>query len=255
MSLLLSKALSQLLLPPGCLILLGVIGVVFWKKWWGRAAVVLSFSLLWLFSTEPVRDALLEPLEQQYPAIALSLQQSDRSAIVLLGGGVYEKAPEYGGIDQLAPASLRRTVYAADLAISSGLPVYATGGAPLSENTEPEGRVMRRWLIRLNVPEASVFAESASNNTWENAANLKAILETEGINRIVLVTSAWHMPRAAWCFTQQGFEVLPAPADYIGSGEGDYDLRSYLPHWGVLGDSGLALHEYLGIIWYRLRYG
>lgn len=254
MELLLSKALAQLLLPPGGLILLAALGIVFWQKWWGRAAVALSLCLFWLLSCAPVRDMLIEPLEQQYPAIALTLPHSEQTAIVLLGGGVYEKAPEYGGTDQLSPHALQRTVYAADLAIRSGLPVFASGGTPLSADTMPEGEVMRLWLLRLNVPMASVFAESSSNNTWENATRMKAILEEKKINRVVLVTSAWHMPRAAWCFAQQGFEVIPAPADYIG-GRGDYDLRSYLPHWGVLGDSGLALREYLGTIWYRIRYG
>lgn len=253
MSLLISKAVSQLLLPPGILILLGIFGFIFWKKWWGRAAVAASICLLWLLSTAPVRDMLIEPLEQQYPAIAMTLPESEQTAIVLLGGGVYEKAPEYGGRDQLASHSLQRTVYAADLAIASGLPVIATGGTPLSDDTEPEGEVMRRWLIRLNVPAESVTAESLANNTWENAVNLKALLQERGCHRIVLVTSAWHMPRSAWCFAQQGLEVIPAPADYLGS-DGNYDLRSYLPDWGALNDSALALREYLGIIWYRIRY-
>lgn len=251
--LLLSKAVSQLLLPPGGLIFLGLFGLLFRKRWWGRAAVVLSFCLFWLLATEPVRDLLMDTLEQRYPAIALTLHSSDDTAIVLLGGGVYEKAPEYGGRDQLAPSALRRTVYAADLALHSGLPVYATGGTVLSDATEPEGAVMRRWLIRLNVPERMVFAESASSNTWENATYMRTMLAAQGIDRVVLVTSAWHMPRAVWCFAGQGFEVLPAPADYLG-GRHAYDLRSYLPGMGALHDSGLALREYLGIIWYRIRY-
>ena len=60
--LLLSKAISQLLLPPGGLILLGIVGLVFWKRRWGRGLVVLSFVFLWLLSTEPVRESMKKPI-------------------------------------------------------------------------------------------------------------------------------------------------------------------------------------------------
>ena len=70
--LLISKAVSQLLLPPGGLILLGLLGVLFWKRWWGRGAVVLSFLLLWGLSTEPVRDGLTGSLEFSYTALDIN---------------------------------------------------------------------------------------------------------------------------------------------------------------------------------------
>jgi uncharacterized SAM-binding protein YcdF (DUF218 family) len=82
---------------------------------------------------------------------------------------------------------------------------------------------------------------------------MKKRLAAKGVNRIVLVTSAWHMPRSVWCFESHGFEVIPAPVDYLTEQEA-YDLRSYLPRWTTLSDSGQALHEYLGLLWYRLRY-
>jgi len=253
-ALMLSKIVEQLLLPPGGLILLGGLGVVFWRRVWGRLLVVFSLSLFWLLSTEPVRDILLEPLEQKFPAVALSLQPEDEMAIVLLGGGLYEKAPEYGGSDQLGPYSLRRTVYAADLAIQSKLPIYTSGGHPLSQQAGSEGGVMGRWLRRLGVPADSIDVETASNTTWENAERLAPMLEQAGIRKVVLVTSAWHMPRSVWCFTEHGFEVIPAPADYLREAA-PYDARSYFPRWNVLNESVLALHEYLGIFWYRFAYG
>jgi uncharacterized SAM-binding protein YcdF (DUF218 family) len=130
--LLASKAVSQLLLPPGGLILLGLLGALFWKQWWGRGAVVLSFLLLWGLSTEPVRDGLTGPLEFSYRALDINQANTDGAVIVLLGGGIYENAPEYGGRDALGRYAMMRTVYTADIARKSGLDVYATGGKPLT---------------------------------------------------------------------------------------------------------------------------
>jgi len=254
MELLAAKSLSQLLLPPGGLILLAVAGLIFWQRRWGRVLVGASLVFLYLLSTEPVRDMLLNPLETAYPPLQKNALPAGKLAIVLLGGGIYEKAPEYGGRDSLASYALMRTVYAAALARQTGLPVYATGGAPLTEDAQPEGRIMRRWLLELGVPESLVHAEAAANTTWENAGYIRTLLQKQGISRVVLVTSAWHMPRAVWCFKSHGLDVIAAPCAYLAE-RGAYDVRSFLPRWTVFSDSGQGLHEYLGLLWYRIRYG
>jgi len=253
LGLLISKSISQLLLPPGGLILLALVGLIFWQRRWGRALILISLAAFWALSTEPVRDALIEPLEASYPALSVDHLPAGNMAIVLLGGGLYEKAPEFGGRDSLGQHALMRTVYAADLARKTGVPVYPTGGAVLSDTTEAEGVVMRRWLIQMGVPADLVHAETAANNTWENAANIKAMMQNKGIEHVVLVTSAYHMPRSVWVFKQQGVEVIPAPCAYIAERE-PYDIRSFLPRWNVLADSSDALHEYLGFMWYQVRY-
>lgn len=251
---LLIKSVSQLLLPPGILIVLGLIGLICWKRLWGRLLVGLCLVCFWLLATEPVRDMLVSTLENQYAALEVNESTGlEHHAIVVLGGGLYERAPEYQGRDSLSHAALMRTVYAAGLAGQTGLDVYAAGGAVLSEGSEPEGEVMRRWLIRLGVPAGKVHSETQSRNTWENAANLKEGLDGEGIEAVILVTTAWHMPRSVWVFESNGFRVIPAPCAYVAS-RTPYDILSYLPHWSELADSADALHEYLGMLWYRLRY-
>jgi len=248
------KVISQLLLPPGGVVLLALLGISFWRYRWGRGLVALALAILWLLSIEPVRDALTQPLEFEYAALPLNGSQLNDSAIILLGGGVYAHAPEYGGSDELKSYAMMRTLYAAQLAKQSGLNVYATGGSPLVEDQEAEAEVMRRWLIRLGVSEDKVFVESHADNTWQNAIYIKNILSKQGVGNIILVTSAWHMPRSVWCFESQGFKVLAAPTDYMTSQQ-YYDMRSYIPRWNVFADSGQALHEYLGLFWYHLRYG
>lgn len=257
--LMLTKIVTLLLLPPGGLILLAFAGFLARRKWWGRALLALSLVTLWLLSIAPVRDALTQPLEFRSPPLSaaqiseLRLSPPGTTAIVLLGGGLYEQAPEYGGSDELSHFAMMRTIYAARLARQTGLPVYATGGRPLSSASESEGAVMRRWLLQFGVAEEQAFAEEASENTWQNAAYMWQMLKSQGVSHIVLVTSAWHMPRSCWCFEQQGFEVIAAPTDYLTQ-QNDYDARSLLPDAGTLASSSLALHEYLGLGWYRLRY-
>jgi len=255
--LLISKVVSQLLLPPGGLIVLAGVGLVFWQRLWGRGLVMLALVLLWALGCEPVRDVLIKPLEFKHAVLDFKHLQAginrDNTVIVLLGGGVHEKTPEYAGQDALRRYAMLRTVYAADIALKTGLDVYATGGTPLSVKHEPEGDVMKRWLIHFGVPKGQVFSETAANTTWENAEYTEQMLRKKGIKQVILVTSAWHMPRSVWCFEQHHLQVITAPTDFL-SEQGDYDLRSYVPRWAVFADSGEALHEYLGMFWYHLRY-
>lgn len=257
--LLIGKLVGQLLLPPGCFIVLASIGFLARARWWGRMLLVASLAALWLLSTGPVRDALTRPLEYAAPplseaAIGALHDASVPTAIVLLGGGTREKAPEYAGVDDLSRFAMMRTIYAAWLARQTGLPVYATGGRPLSKANESEGGIMRRMLLRFGVADAMAFAEESSENTWQNAMFMQRILQQSGVSRVVLVTSAWHMPRALWCFRQQGLDVIAAPMDYLTSTK-PYDMRGLIPDAVRLLDSSLALHEYIGLAWYRLRFG
>jgi len=249
----LTKAVALLLLPPAVLVLLAAFGMLMGGRKFGRFLVWSSLILLCLLSTEPVSDALLRPLESQFQPLQTKIISGDHRAIVLLGSGIYERSPEYGGRDSLPPVSLMRTTYAATLARASQLPVYASGGNVLHPRRQPEGMIMHDWLIRLGVPAGSIRMETASSTTCESAALLAPTLAADGIRSIVLVTSAVHMPRAMYCFAKPGIEVIPAPCAYLGN-RSPYNLLSYLPQGHVLADSADALWEYLGMVWYRLRY-
>ncbi len=254
----LTKSITLLLLPPAGFILLAAIGLLFLKYRGGKELVIISLSLLWILSTEPVRDALISPLETHYSALNINHQTqqqltTDNIAIVLLGAGIYEKAPEFGGRNALSDHALMRTVYAAEIAKKTELDVYATGGQGLSDNREAEGKVMQRWLIKLGVAPSRVFREDTAKTTWENATHIQQILQDKGIRKIILVTTAWHMPRAVHAFKSQGLRVIPAPCAYIAKKEA-YHLLSFLPQAHVLADSSDALHEYMGILWYQWAY-
>ncbi len=212
-----------------------------------------SFCLLWLLGTTPVRNALTASLEKQTSAYAWQQTLPQDTAIVLLGSGTHEQAPDEYGQSNLTRAGMMRTAYAARMAKHTGLTIYATGGSPLREGVESESSVMRRWLRRLGIPDSQIIEETKANTTWENAVFTRALLQRQGIKHVILITSAWHMPRAKWCFERQGLHIIPAPTDYL-THTIPYDIRSFIPKWSRFADSGTILHEYLGLLWYKLTY-
>lgn len=111
------------------------------------------------------------------------------------------------------------------------------------------GQLLEEW----DIPSAAIQIESGSINTHENAIRSYQILAPRGIRRILLVTSALHMPRAAGTFRKAGFEIIAVPADFrTGWGEATF-LEKWLPSANNVGASDAALHEWLGIAIYRLR--
>jgi len=98
---------------------------------------------------------------------------------------------------------------------------------------------------------AASWAEDASLTTWDNARLSAALLKNKGVRRIVLVTHAWHLRRAVPLFEAQGLDVVPAGLQF--SGTRPDSILDLLPTPAGLRDSSLALHEWLGILWYKLR--
>jgi len=205
---------------------------------------VLALILLYPLSTQFVADRLLGWLEPPYRDPA-----ADRNgqAIVVLGGGTYFHAPEYGG-DTVGSRTLVRLRYAAHLHRTLGKPVLVAGGAP-EGGPVPEAENMKRALQRdFNVP--TQWVENDSHNTFENARMGRDQLKST-VQQIYLVTHAWHMPRAKLAFEHVGFTVIPAPTGYIGSFE--LTVLDFLPDAVALSDSSLFFREVAGIAWYRLR--
>lgn len=96
------------------------------------------------------------------------------------------------------------------------------------------------------------WVEGKSENTRQNADYSAEILLPQGVRRIALVTHAFHMPRSVPAFEAAGFEVVPAPTAFLGSRR-DVMLLDFIPRYDVMRTSGFALHELIGMLWYRLR--
>ncbi len=192
--------------------------------------------MLLVLTLPVVGRALLAPLESQPPISATQLQQVQ--AIVILGGGTYFEAPEYGG-DTVGMATLERLRYGARLARTSRLPLLVTGGAPTGG--QPEGELMRD-VLESDFGVKVRWVEAASRDTSENAALSAPILKAAGVTRIALISNGWHLPRAVPLFERQGLQVTPAPMAFSTAAPASW--TGFLP--GGLGASREALHEYLG---------
>ncbi len=249
---LLTHAIASLLLPPASLVLLALAGWRLSKHWrkTGQAIVWLAAVMLLAMSTQAGSRWLAGPLE----ARSLPLKdprESGAQAIVILGGGRTFDAPEDAGREQPSAATLMRMRHGARLQRQTGLPVLVSGGAPDGAG-ESEAAVMARSMnedFSLDVR----WLEQSSNNTEENAREAAQLLGPLHIRRILLVSDAMHLPRAALAFAAAGFEVVPAPTAFRSRRAAG--IASFIPNARELENSSYAVHEWTGLLWYRIRHG
>ena len=241
-----AKLASILVLPP--LVLLWP-PLLAWTLKKTRLAVRLSGLSLGLFallSLPIVGGWSLQGLEI---APALDLQNPPKAdAIVVLGGGRRISSPEYGD-DSVNAFTLERLRYAALLYRTTGRPILVTGGAPGGGCT-PEGELMSKALNQdFMIPVQ--WAENLALTTWDNARYSAEILKKAGIQRIYLVSHAWHLRRAVPLFEREGLEVIPAGTGFSSSDSND--ISDWIPSTRAYMETYLALHEWLGILWYKTR--
>lgn len=238
------KILTYIFFPPGGLVVLLIAAIVFVAKNRRRAAIIILsiavFSLYFL-STKAGSELLISPLENSYHLP----EKVHADVIVVLGGG-FKYCPE--GLC-VGDSSIKRATYALLLQQKYGLPIVVCGGK-LFEPGPTEAATMANFLERLG--GKNIVIESKSINTWQQAIEVKEIMEKNGWKRAVLVTSAFHMKRAVYSFKRQGIEVVTAPTDYRTDRSGA-PITYFLPYVKYLFTSFLALHEYAGILYYKIR--
>ncbi len=250
---LLSKFVAAWLLPPGGLILGLALGLMLRRSWRraGNLLVGLSLAALVALTSPPVAHLLMRSLDHYPPVTAAALEGHRAEAIVVLSGDRRRDAAEYGG-DTVGSATLERLRYGVRLHRATGLPLLFSGGSVTGDDDFSLAFLMKEAAVDdFRVPV--VWVEEESRNTWENAVYSAAVLEHEGISRILLVTHAYHMPRSMACFEAAGLEPLAAPTGIIS--DFDMGLADWVPSNSALVASTRALHEYLGMVWYRIKYG
>ncbi|MFI4869228.1 MAG: YdcF family protein [Steroidobacterales bacterium] len=241
--------LRNLVLPPAGPLLLAIIGALLLRRRPRLARVLLALGLgsLWLFSLPVVADALAR-LSEHYPPLDLAQPTQAQAIVILGGGGQRAYAPEYGG-PAAEPVLLERLAYGAYAARRTGLPVLVSGYGI-------EATAMRDTLAR-NFGITVRWVDDRAYDTFENARNSAQLLRADGVQRIVLVTSAPHLWRATHEFTATGLEVVPAPAGVLALRE--TGLSRYLPDAMALLRSYMASYELLGepvrqlLSWSHLR--
>jgi uncharacterized SAM-binding protein YcdF (DUF218 family) len=240
------KTMLLLILPPSSLLILMAVGLLTIKKnpMLGKLFIASGLILLYLVSINPVTDALLKPLETSSSPWKDGHVQAD--AIVVLGGGVRDLS-WMGRTSQPSSSSVERLVMGITLYQRLHIPLVLMGGnGDPSRTVISDADAMAHTALNLGVNMDEVIIENKSRNTLESAGALKSIIKGK---KIVLVTSASHMKRAAAIFSKQGFHVVTAPSGY------DYEKKnisffSFIPRASNLHVSSTALHEYLSFFWY-----
>jgi len=240
---LLKLLLQTVILPPTSLALLAGIGAILWRRHIGRAMVG-SAILLYIVLSLPVIGHLLVGALPRSPTISPKALESAQ-AIVLLSGGIYPSAPEYGGRDEIGAPTLFRARYAAWLHRRSGLPILVVGEGVIPSR-ESEAEVAARVLRdEFHVPVRWVVGNG--RDTIESAMATREALRPEDIATIAVVTSEAHMTRASIAFRNAGFIVVSAPTGTWTDRE--FGLRDFLPSAGGMRATSYAISEWLGRVW------
>jgi uncharacterized SAM-binding protein YcdF (DUF218 family) len=207
-------------------------------SWWLLAA---SGTVMFVFSSGMVAAALMSPLEYANVRLKSPKDTPELRHIVVLTGWASDD-PNLPLSAQMNASALYRVAYTVELwRDCQQCDVIVTGG-------EVAARVMGSVLAQMGIPAERISIDGASHSTWVSAATLKTML---GEQPFLLVTSAGHMPRALGTMEQQKLRAIPAPTDY--QLPKDWRFAEVKPSSFSLTVSDLAAHEYLGLIWYRLR--
>lgn len=249
-----SHLLRELILPPGCLLLMMLFGAVLQRKQ-RRAGVFLLVGAWVVFYclSIPLFSSILRKHSEAVPPLSLNrAQEYGADAIVVLGGGVRYSAPEYAGRTVCSDSSLVRANYGVYLARRLSLPILVAGGYGETAE-ESEASCMKDYLHEQGFD--NVLTETQSRNTFENAKFSAPILEMAGYKKLLLVTSADHALRAQEVFESQGLDVLCAPTELEGRVQPwSGGVLALVPTSGSFDESCRALRAELGLVWYRILY-
>jgi uncharacterized SAM-binding protein YcdF (DUF218 family) len=250
---LLSKILGFFALPSNLAATLAAVGVALLFTRFQRAGRLLATSgvaLLLLAGLSPLGNALIYPLEERFPPWDAS--RGAPAGIVVLGGAIGPDISAARGTPDLNESAERLTAVA-DLArrYPSAHIVYSGGNARLMLNGGIEADFAVTLFESFGIPRARVIVERKSRNTIENALFSKELVDPRPGERWLLVTSAYHMPRAIGVFRQAGFPVEAYPVDWRTRGAIDLALPFESVAAG-LRRTDTAMREWVGLVIYRL---
>lgn len=246
------RLLTSFLLPPGLfVILLSAWGI--WslrRKQRSSGVVALGFAaVVWILSAPPTSGWLMAGLER-----GVSIPENPHGdVIIVLGGGIHDQVPDLSGKGTPDATSMERLVTATRLYRRLGLPIILSGGK-VGLTAASFAGIAQRFLVDLGVPAGSILLEDQSRDTYENALFSKRLCERHGFVHPLMVTSGYHIRRAVFCFEQVGLKVMPVPCGLTTWPGRIYFWRDLLPAAKSLQATSIALHEWLGLLYYHVRY-
>jgi len=249
MGFVLSKILWGLATPGSVLFLL-LCGALLWHRRRPALSRGLLGLVLLIFAAVallPVARWLAAPLEQRFP-LPGPLAKVD--GIIVLGGAIDQD--ETGNPDQpaLNDAAERVTSFAALARHYPDARLIYTGGSGAVRNQQVrEADLAKPLLQSLGVDSTRTIYERDSRTTWENAVYSRKLADPKPGETWLLVTSAWHMPRAVGCFRKVGWNVVPYPVNYLGKHRPDWVSLDVIAQLHFI---GLVEKEWIGLVAYRL---
>ena len=216
----------------------------------GAAKIVLSLGFLFLaaLSFTAVSDQIIKPLEVWYPPLLDAGRLKDVNWVVVLGGG-HVSSPGFPANAQMENQSLARLVEGIRIhRMLPGSKLLLSGGAVFDPS--PEAETMGSVAHMLGVNSNDTVLEKQAEDTEQQAMRIAEML---GPASIVLVTSAAHMPRAMLVFRLAGLRPIPAPVDFSDWIRSQNGPRQFFPRARELKKVESAMHEYLGLLWLKLK--
>jgi uncharacterized SAM-binding protein YcdF (DUF218 family) len=249
----LSKVFGFFALPTNFLLSLGILGVLLLCTRFMRLAswfIVTSVVLLAVAGLSPLGNVLILPLEERFPPWDAAHGPPD--GIVMLGGAISPQVSVERGTIALQEGGARLVVTAElGLRYPKARIVISAGPGALVYDEGPEAGVAVRELEALGIAHERITAEEQSRNTVENAVFSRLIANPQPGEHWILVTSAFHMPRAIATFRAAGFPIEAYPVDFRTGGPADA-LRPFGIASRGLRLTDTALHEWMGLLVYRL---
>ena len=256
----LSKLLPLFVYPLGlsCILLLVALWLCFKRSRWTFVPILLAFVVLMTAGNVRFSNSLVTSLERQY----LPLKNTPKAdAIVVLGGSTRNSEPPRIMPDMSERGD--RLLYGVKLYKDGAAPyILLTGGRiDWYGGASSEAEDMAAITEIMGVPRDALLLEPRSLTTYENAVYTKEILDRRKIAKIILVTSAAHMPRSMAIFKKQGIDAIPAPTDFMVSDRNLIENRastesriiSLFPNPESLDRTTQVFKEYIGTFIYRLR--
>ena len=250
MSFIISKLVWALLTPGTLLLLVVAAAWVTHRRYpqWSRGLLVIATVFLAALSISPIGAWVLRPLESRFPLVQSSSQPVD--GIIVLGGSIDPEASIRSGAPILNGAAERLTTFVALARTYPQAKLIFSGGSgdPLRQSLKEADQV-KALFQSLGLGPSRVIYERDSRNTYENALYSQKLANPQPGQRWLLVTSAWHMPRAVGCFEKLGWQVTPYPVDYRSNSQ---------DHWAMFQpDQQLDMvttgaKEWLGLVSYHL---
>ncbi len=243
----LHKILPYLIYPISIILILLVWSLVSKK----RLPITIALAILIFTSSPIISNQLASYLEKDYPRKTIE-QIDNADAIVVLSGilSIIETPSglfyEWGDADRFfAGLDLISAEKASAIIFTGGISIW-------QKNSESEGFLLAKVARQFGISNSQIIVTKNVFNTKEEAQAVREILNQKGINKIVLVTSAFHMARASQLFAREGIEIEAYPVDYK-SKDGPITLIDFLPSAQALALFQQSLNEMIGRIYYALQ--